>query len=287
MKKPVMISGACILVTALLLFWGFGQTEPNAETPKASYALVVEDDTGTFVMQLRKGMQAAADGASVSILNAADTEPRGGYQAIFLLADALPSAFKGLPILYINRIVSGNYCVRTDDEGAALALLERALEMAPAGEVVLICDGADGRSAVRSAWARRFANANQITVLTYAPNALHLPETCTVAVAMSSRVTSVLAAMRRESTFGGTVLGIDTGDMRSNDLEDGSVTVMALDNPYAMGYLAMVQMLEGISSFALTGGASAPDPISVGVLLADQSNMYLPENVKQVFPLLQ
>ena len=94
--------------------------------------------------------------------------------------------------------------------------------------------------------------------------------------------------MKRSGTFDGAVLGVDTGDSRVADLEDGAVTVMALDNPYAMGYLALRKAREGVALTAeqLSAGYS-PDPIVVDALLADQQNMYLPENVKQVFPLLQ
>jgi len=65
------------------------------------------------------------------------------------------------------------------------------------------------------------------------------------------------------------------------DLEDGHVQVMAMDSPYAMGYTA-IGLIPSLVAEKL-----APSLHLCRITLVDPSTMYLAENVKLVFPLLQ
>ena len=290
MKRPIIISVVCVAAAVLLLLWGFGQTAPEAGGEAERYALVIRDDTGTFLMQLRKGMQAAADeaGVSLSVIGPGDLSTSSKYIALMVLAGVDSPRLSEFPTLYIGQTMKDAWCVLHGDSGTGVRLMERALALAPPGQTVLLVDGGNARAAARSGAAEAFAGTHGVQVMDYDTDGFTLPPNCAAAVAASPRATQALAAMKRSGTFDGAVLGVDTGDSRVADLEDGAVTVMALDNPYAMGYLALRKAREGVALTAeqLSAGYS-PDPIVVDALLADQQNMYLPENVKQVFPLLQ
>ena len=60
-KKPFVLMAVCIAATVVLLAWGFAPGKPSADAAGPSLALIIESDTGAFLMQLRKGMSEAAD----------------------------------------------------------------------------------------------------------------------------------------------------------------------------------------------------------------------------------
>lgn len=274
MKKQLLVSILCAAVAAVLLIWGFSPAAPPPSGGGERYVLLIEDDTGTFLMQLQKGMREAADerGAELAVINAAEYRP-ADEDAVFLLLSSPAEWLKGYAgsavVTVIGSRVPGRRCMRADDEDAAVRLMERALELG--GDVCIVTDETDARGALRCKAALAVPGADGVkTVAVGQP----LPDGTTVAVGISSRATQALAQLKREGAYIGQVLGVDTGDNRAADLEDGSVLVMALDNPYAMGYVSVSQ---------LHGSAE----VAVPVLLAEISNMYLSQNVKQVFPLLQ
>ena len=54
MKRPLGIALIFLALAAGLLIWGFGDV-PAAPVPAPlRYTLVIEDDTGSFLMQLQK-----------------------------------------------------------------------------------------------------------------------------------------------------------------------------------------------------------------------------------------
>ena len=284
MKKPIIISILCVALTVVVLLWGFQQRETNAPVNREHYALLIESDTGSFVMQLRRGMQQAANeaGAELSIYT---PDHFSQAQALSGVVIWLKDSAAGLrllgdtPAVVVNQNLADAVCVQSDDQSAGKQLLRYALaHCAPEG-VLLIRDDEDARATERSDAAEAVARESGVQTLLY-EEGLRLPDDCAYAVATSRRATLALAEQKRTGLFGGYLLGVDTGDRRVNDLEAGLVEAMALDSPYAMGYLAFEQARMLASGFPAEGALTR-------VLLATRDNMYLAENVKQVFPLLQ
>lgn len=289
MKKPFFFTGLCLVATILLLIWGFGRTPQITPTPQKNYALIIDDDTGSFLMQLRKGIGAAAAeyDAQVTLLSNDAGQPLDAYAAIMLyLADPVTwieqhAGQVSAPIVVIGKRVDGYSSVSTDDATTAYELLDSALRASSSETMAVLCDSEDARSAARGEAAVRWANRRGIALIDYAPGLPSMPEQLEIVVAMSSRATSALSELIRNGGFSGCVYGMDTGNNRARDIESGEVPVMLLEKPYAMGYLSMQKAADSIREEAKV------EAITVSVLLADASNMYLPENVKQVFPLLQ
>ena len=140
-------------------------------------------------------------------------------------------------------------------------------------------DETDARASARGRAAVQWGKTGRVRVLTYEPG-MALPADCPVAVAVSLRATEDFAARKRAGAWEGQLVGVDTGEKRVDDLETGIVAAMALENPFAMGYQAF-DLARRVSLGERDVSARTQ------VLLATPDNMYLSQNVKQVFPLLQ
>lgn len=285
MKKPIIISALCVALAFALFLWGFGQGESAAPVRAERYVLLIENDTGSFVMQLIKGMRQAARelGATVTVCaSVGEAERLNGLSGMVIwLSDPAQAldGWDGPPAVVVGRSCAGAVCVLGDDRGAGARLMRRALDAYGAERVALVRDDVDEHARARGDAARAEADGAGIAEVWY-EEGVALPEGCAAAVATSPRATRALADLKRDGLFSGMVLGVDTGDERVSDLENGLTEVMALDSPYAMGYLALGK------ARALSRGEQAENAVT-GVLLATRENMYLAENVKQVFPLLQ
>ncbi len=296
MKKPLLVSLICLVASAALLIWGFQSPGPVAEATPYHYVLIIENDTGSFLMQLRKGMQKAASmhNASFSVENALSNAPAQagelatrGVSAVFLLLEKpgplLESlALLKLPAIVIGQTVPGKTCVATDDAAAGAMLLERALSMASPSQVLVLTDETDPRSPARLAGMMEQNRSTIVTVLPW-PQPLQTLARYPVWVATSGNLTHLLGMGRADGSLpaGSQVVGIDTGGDRVSDLEEGRVQGMIMDNPYTMGYLAM-DIAPEVSNASMQPAFHPCD-----VTLIDLSNMYLIQNVKLVFPLLQ
>lgn len=273
-KHSWLLIAFCLTATVLLLVWGFGQGGASKQQEASLYALVIENDTGPFLMQLRKGISdaAAMAGASLTVVSRDDPLPAQA-QAVLLWLDS-PQAWVDahptqLPVYVIDGRARGCPSISMDDKAAVVALLSRAQKLA--APLAVITDDDSTRSLRRSTQAAALAGIYNCDLIAYQPG-MGWPEGYQTVVALSGRATAALAAQSGNKTL----LGFDTGDDRATLLENGTVAVMALDKPYALGGLA-VQAAQ----------ARSADDVAVTALLADKQNMYLPENVKQVFPLLQ
>lgn len=296
MKKPLFIGLICLFASAALLIWGFQSPGAPASAPQRQVTLLIENDTGSFLMQLRKGMQEAAPAWDVRITvekaladpaaQALELSQRGVDAALLLLQDPGPmlaalEAVK-LPVLLIGQSVRGQVCVTGDDRICGQALLQRALALAKPSRVLWLTQDSDPRGLERTDGAKALLEQSGAAALPWPQS----PETLAAfdaVVASTGAVTRELASLKSAGTLGPgvAVLGMDTGDNRVADLEEGRVQVMAMDSPYAMGYAAV-----GLTP-SLIAGELAPSLHLCRVTLVDPSTMYLAENVKLVFPLLQ
>ncbi|MDD3337088.1 MAG: hypothetical protein PHI98_16520 [Eubacteriales bacterium] len=285
MKKPIMISAFCIALAAALLFWGFRWSGSIPPQEEKTYGLTIQSDTGSYVMQLRKGMQQAADELGVRLEVYTQSEARqadGLAGAVLWLEQPSAEAERlkslGIPVSIVGQTLPGFACVLGDAESAGKQLALYALSQADKAHIVLLTDDVDEGAAARSRAALAVAKAENVAILGYLPD-MGLPENCDLVVTVSQRATLDMIQRKRNQTFKGMVLGVDTGESRSYDLEEGVIDAMALDSPYAIGYLALYQ------AYGLANGDSVSNDYAK-VLLATRENMYLSENVKQVFPLL-
>ena len=297
MKRPFVISFLCLLGAFALLVWGFAPQPMQQATDEKRYVLLMESDTGTFVMQLRKGMQEAAalQGAQLAVqivqpeqmeVQAAALAEDAPAAVLLLLTDPQPMmdrlADAKIPAIVVGQLLPGYACVASDDEKAGAELTARALALAEPTGVLWLSDESDARANARVQGAQKaFAN-QEFSVLPW-QEGMAVPTEYSVVIASSSRVTRALADAKAEGILSGAgrVLGVDTGDSRVRDLERGWVSVMAMDSPYAMGYLAVEKC------HLLADNPQAEGSHACEVTLIDSENMYGSENVKMVFPLLQ
>lgn len=280
-KKPFVLMAVCIAATVVLLAWGFAPGKPSADAAGPSLALIIESDTGAFLMQLRKGMSEAADalGARLSIISLPEEQPQA--DALFLLVSDPESWVRAnnptVPVVAIGEAADSCLSVTMNDEAALGTLLRLAAEKSGGRPVLLVTDEGDARSRARSRQAMARADSANTRAVPYSDDLLW-PEECGAAVGLSARATVALAALNPGGSHA--VLGFDPGDSRVSLLESGAADTLVLDKPYAMGYVAVQAAWQ-----ALHG--QSPGSPAVESLLANADNMYLPENVKQVFPLLQ
>lgn len=297
MKQPLIICLVCIMLAAGLFIWGFGASPATSPAvPERQYALLIESDTGTFLMQLRKGAQEAAaeQGARVFLENleadvaaqARSLSARGITAALLLLSDPLPVchalAEEGVPYVVVGEELRGQICVMADDAEAGKALLERALSMVEPAQVLLLTDPADTHAHARANGAEVLRQKQQVSTLAWPQDASAMAGYHAL-VATNASITRALADMKSSGALpqSTTVLGVDTGDLRVTDLESGLVQAMIVDNPYALGYVALQKALLANEE------SLQPSFFTCASTLIDLSNMYLSENVKLVFPLLQ
>lgn len=296
MKKPLLISLVCLVASGALLIWGFQAPAAPALPKEVQVALLVESDTGSFLMQLRKGMQEAAAGQGMRLTvekllpdpesQARALAGRGISAALLLLEEPQPMLAAlgeaGLPALVIGQIVPGQLCVTGDDGACGEALLARALTLAGPSRVLWLTQDGDTREKARTAGAKALLRQRGVASLPW-PQEVQSLASFDVLVAPTEAVTQKLGALKRDGflTEDVAIVGMDTGDTRVGDLEEGRIQVMAMDSPYAMGYIAL-GLVPGLMS-----GEMPPSVYTSAFTLVDPRNMYLAENVKLVFPLLQ
>lgn len=297
MKKPVILSILCVAASLFLLLWGFNEPSNTETPPQKKYVLLIEDDTGTFLMQLRKGLQegAAQQDARLAV-ETAGPDPRAqandlaaqGYSAaLLLLSDPAPMlaacAESGVPTLVVGQSIRGQVCVLSSDETAGQLLMHRALTLSPDhSRVALLTSDSDSHAKARGQGAEALGSRYTVSSLPWQGDLAALTG-YQVLVAADPAQTILLADAKRDGLLPASllVLGVDTGDRRVTDLESGLVTAMVMDSPYAMGYLALEK------ARLLAQGDLSPSIHTVTPTLIDLKNMYLAENVKMVFPLLQ
>jgi len=296
MKKPGVISLMCVLAAIAMFIWGFNLQPPEPVVTENRYVLLIDNDTGAFLMQLRKGLQEAASsqGARVSVQNlsanvsvqAAEFSASGVTAVILLLVHPEPMLLAlseaGVPVVVVGQALNGQVCVMGDDGTAGLVLMDRALSMAVPSRVLVIADVEDSRSGARMESIQNHLSHDQLQTLFWNED-VSIPADVDVLVSLSRRSTRALADARASGLIPGnyTILGVDTGDNRALDLEGGLVSALVVDNPYAMGYIALEK------ARLLADGDLPPFLYVCEMPLIDRQNMYLIENVKLVFPLLQ
>ena len=296
MRKPFVLSLLCVLGALALFFWGFNPQSPPPPSVEGRYILLIDNDTGTFLMQLRKGMQEAAamQGARLTVsiaaadpaAQAAELSAAAPTAVLLLLSDPLPmlTALEAgdVPALVIHQALRGYVCVVSDDQKSSEALVRYALTLASANQILLLTDEQDPRADERMNGATELVQRSGIQTLPWSDGMI-FPKDFRTIVALSSRATLALAEAKSSGFLSPScqVLGIDPGDARVQVLEKGWSSALAMDNPYAMGYVAIEKAQQ------LAEDALPPSLHLCDATIIHTDNMYLSENVKLVFPLLQ
>ncbi len=290
MKRTVIFSLICAMLAVAAAVWGFSGT---GGAPKASAIsgalLLVEDDTGTYLMQLRKGLQEAVQerGGTLSVERLADHDPAkpfyGSIDAVYLLSDSpethLPALReKGIPVIVLGMEVRGEICVLPDEEaGGRLLGGHLAGLLSDRGPVIV-----GGRESPLEALRLKGVEAG----LGGAPYTLLSPGDLMGAGAERPDAVVTLSDEGMETALalcgqdGTPLYGFDAADTRLSLMEAGRLEGVAADDPYALGYIAGSLLSD------IRGKDTKPFVRLSPRRLITRETMYDAANVKLVFPLL-
>lgn len=297
MKRVVTLSVVCLMACAGLLIWGFANTAaPSAQGEPPEVLLLVADDTGSFPMQLKKGLQEAVQSLG-GRLNAetpagipldAPDEAFLSYDAVYLLmADpkALLDRLSGLaiPAILLNGEIRGeNGVVFGEEEGGRqLGLL--ALRQQQTGSLHILVDQEDPRQALRLRGLLAAFEGRE--TLLHAPGSVQPEQLQSAAcvLALSGRMMEQAAAWKAAELLPLSLplYGFEGEDIRVRLMEEGLVQAAAVSSPYTMGYMAgsMLRLMQN--------GQLKPSVSLVSLRLVTPETLYDADNVKEMFPLLQ
>lgn len=307
MKRPVIICVLCLLASLAVILFGFHSTQAKTPTKAQTITLLTQEDTGSFLLQLRYGAEAAAteagDKLSITTLNRDDPAAQiaglsaDGVAAILLYGsdDALVRQVKqacvdaGLPLALLDWDDTHGASVATDETQAG-ALAAQQVQTLGASSVVFLTDGSltaakhmrgvtetlgDSLIAVASwdGWATATALPDAVKKLT---------DGGACVIALTGDATLAAVRLQANGLLGATnpIIGMDPGSNRVSLIEDGAVSALILPVPYTMGYRGY-RLAE-----TMLGGGNA-ESVLVEPKLITLANLYSPENVKVAFPLLQ
>lgn len=305
MKKTVAIVALCLLASALLMVWGAREVPAGDEGPAARYVLLLEEDSGTAIMQLKQGAQTAASelGAEWSTQVAEQREPPA--EALVAMASRLVE--EGVSGLVLSPSAPETVAAVREIAGARGIPVVCVGADAPGADASVLTDpAAEGRLLVEACLAAPSVAADQVTVLMaddavcharlegiralLTPAAILVEDADGAARALSAlpQGTPVLVldaqlALAAAQSHGDALLlwGVDPGDDRVPLLAAGQLQGIVVEMPYAQGYQA-VMALDGLRQ-----GQPVPQTVHSASRLVTRQTMYLSENVKLMFPLLQ
>lgn len=293
MKRTVIFSSVCAALALLLLVWGFStQGTVPAGIRIMGALLLVEDDTGTYLMQLRKGLQEAvqARGGTLSVERLSDFDPGrpaaayDGYNAIYLLSDSpgdyLPALHeRGLPVIVLGKEVRGESCVLPDEQEGGRGMGSYLNGILPGGHLLIISgEPQDSREELRiNGLADGLGN---LPYTRLDPETLKKTRTEWASAILALSDGALDAAMKLQGESGLPVFAFDAVDTRVELMEAGRLSAVSADNPYALGYLA-----GGLLDEIDYRGLSPTMRLSPRQVVTRQ-NMYDAANVKLIFPLL-
>lgn len=295
MRRVVVLASLCVLLCAGLMLWGFsGGTAPAQPAGAGRVLLLVDSDRGSFLMQLRKGLQEAVaqQGGSLSVetlgsLPLSDLAA-ASFRAFYLwMADPGPSldtlAALGVPAIVLDRALRGQRCLAFHEEEGGRLLGQLALDGLGAGGIVIVADTGDEAQAERLKGVQEALGEREY--LLQAPAKLDLAglRGAACVIALSGGAVDRLAALKREGALpaGLPLYGVQAEENRVRYLEEGLLQGIAVTSPYALGYAA------GGALQAIAAGDFKPTLTWVPLRLVTLETLYDAGNVKEMFPLLQ
>ncbi|MCE5342492.1 MAG: substrate-binding domain-containing protein [Eubacteriales bacterium] len=321
MKKQVWFSILCVLLAVFFLWWGIRPiVSTTADVQADTVALLLDTDIGTTALQMKQGAKLAAKEQKLELITAAPDYAGStvirqaelleellakNVKAILLvpvkgedLSSALAAAAQQkVPVLMLGETLDteGIACAIGDDDEAVGALAAQALlkRLSGPGRIMLITGEADDNAATRRLLgATGVLEAQEdLTILCRTTLPGQTPEELIALLSTFSGVNGILCltngsteiAAKAMGRLQGNIclVGMDCGQNRTTYMENRQVDAMVLGMPYAMGYLGVQ-----FAATALAGG-KIPTLYYTESRVIDLSNMYLPENQKLAFPILQ
>jgi len=307
MKRPVIISVLCLIASLAVMFFGFRGSQAKTPAKTKTITLLTQEDTGSFLLQLRYGAEAAAaevgDKLSISTLNRDDPATQiaalqaDGIAAILLYGsdDALTRQVKAvckelrLPLTLLDREEVGSACVATDETLAGTLAVQRVQTLGVTDVVFLTDNSLMAAKRLRGATDALEGSLADVEIWDGWTNATALPEKVQKLTARGACVIALtgdatLAALRLQANgllnAANAIIGMDPGSDRVSLVENGQVSALILPAPYTMGYRGY-----RLAETMLHGGKA--ESVTVEPKLITLTNLYSPENVKVAFPLLQ
>lgn len=288
MRRSAIFAFVCVMMALGLIIWGFstsGAAQPNGQIKGA--LLLVEDDTGTYLMQLRKGLQEAVQerGGTLHLERLGDhgANGHGDISAIYLLSDD-PMAHlprlreEGLPIIVLGHELRGEMCILSDEEGGGRLLGSHLFGHDEKAQVLILGDAEESRQALRLQGivaGHPGLNYSLTQPANARPEDL---ERADALIALSDEALDVALSLRGQSAL--PLFGFDAADTRLALMESGKLSGVVADDPYALGYIAG-SMLDDASD-----ASTKPFLRLSPRRLVTRDTMYDAAHVKLIFPLL-
>lgn len=281
MKKSLIFSAALIVCALVLLLFGFDAFIPLAPLPAGPTVLVVQDDTGAFLMQVKQGAQKAAAqvGSELSLetVTAASVEQaaakwadKGAEAALLLMEDEALAAWTyesftaaGIPTVPISTEETRLPGIGADERQAGALLGAFARDY---GRVYVF-----GDAPLRLEGVSGVLKKNVLVT----DGTLPAPQEDACVLALTGEETLRLAGLKATGGFSAPVAGLDPGEERVRLMEEGFVSALVCRTPYAMGYAAASAIYE-----------KQEPQRALPYRIVYRSDMYSAENVKLMFPLL-
>jgi ABC-type sugar transport system substrate-binding protein len=281
MKKSLLFSVVLVICALLVMFFGFDPASQGTPKDAGPMVLMVSNDTGAFLLQLRQGAQQAATEAgstlSLEIVTpktlqsaAAKWAGRGTEAALLLLAEGelLQQAQAELQAQHVPAVViqgqgESTPGIAADERqsGELLGGFAKDYDL-----IYLVGDAPQRRQGALDALTQK-------TVI--ADGSLPLPGDNACVLALTEAETLRLADLKAQGKLSAPIAGVDPGEERVALMEQGWVAALVCQSPYAMGYAAVNAALSHREGVTL---------VPWRLVLSDE--MYAAENVKLMFPLL-
>lgn len=295
MKRVMWLAGLCCLLALGLMLWGFAVREAPAKPASGHCLLLVEQDTGSDLLQLRRGLEAALrqEGLRLRVERLQDTPfdapPPWLAEArvVYLLAEqaAEPAALLkalGKPLVLLGQGLPGEACVVSDEKLGGLALGSHLATSEVRGQLLLLGQQGDslqqqraqGLASVLPGWQLRWLNTQDSLESLTESLKENLSETRAL-VALSTQALEQAAGLKRSAGLRLPLYGFDGADSRVQLMEEGLLSGVVASNLYAMGYAAGQLLSPRVGQ-----------ELSVAPRLVTLEGLYLAENAQLMFPLL-
>ena len=290
MRRTVIFSLVCAMLAVAAAVWGFSGTGEAPKAPPISGALLlVEDDTGTYLMQLRKGLQEAVQERSGTLIveRLADHDPEklsySSIDAVYLLSDSpeahLPALReKDIPVIVLGMEVRGEICVLPDEEAGGRLLGGHLAGLLSDGGLVIVGGRESSLEALRLKGVEAGLGGASYTLVSPGDLMEAGNERPAAVLTLSDEGIETALALCRQD--GPPLYGFDAADIRLPLMEAGRLEGVAADDPYALGYIAG-SLLDDIR-----GKDAKPFVRLSPRRLVTRGTMYDAANVKLMFPLL-
>lgn len=272
MKKSLIVSAVLVLAAFFLLMFGFNAPEETVPETARTLLLVVEKDTGSFLMQLRQGVQTAAAEMGweliTEMVSAAGTVslPSHGKTPNGALLFIENGAWRQQTTAQLMEMNITPVLVSAEDYCGAGEL---AGNFAAAYSKVYLLGGDDAQ---RAAAMEQLENREVLTQLPIDPT---LTDVCVAA--LDEKMTALLGAEKAAGAWTHDLICWNPDEEnRIAWLEGGITQAVMLPSPYGMGYEAAMQAM----------GVGSKAPHNTFSSLVTRDDMYSAQNIKLVFPLL-